>query len=312
MRIFGSDKMDVFLQRMGLQKGQPIIHPWINTAIERAQKKVEAQHFEVRKNLLKFDNVMNDQRRVIYDQRREIMTAVDVSDTIRDMRHEVIETAVTVAMPPNSYAEQWDMPLLKSEIFRILNIHVPAEDWAKEEGVDDVQVAERIKQEIDTKLEAKEKATSSATMRQLEKAVLLQLLDQAWKEHLLNLEYLRQGIVLRAYGQKDPLNEYRAESFAMFEGMLANLRERVTNALCLIELHAGADVQELPKPKAPQRTVLSRGEDPPLKRGELRRFEAPQFDANNPETWGATSRNAPCPCGSGKKYKYCHGAKAWG
>ena len=313
MRIFGSERMDSFLQRMNLPQGQAIIHPMINTAIERAQKKVEGQHFEVRKNLLKFDNVMNDQRRVVYEQRREIMATEDVSETIRDMRHEVIENLVAAAIPQGTYAEQWDVPLLKNDILRVLGFHAPVEEWVKEEGIDELQIAERIKETIDKKLTEKENNASSAVMRQIEKAILLQLLDQIWKEHLLNLEYLRQGIVLRAYGQKDPLNEYRTESFGMFEGMLDSLREKVTNALCLIELHAESEPPPLPQPPAAAKTVLSRGIDPmaPPQSTIPQPFEAPAFDKDNPETWNNTPRNAACPCGSGKKYKYCHGKSAW-
>jgi preprotein translocase subunit SecA len=308
MRIFGAEKMDSFLQRMNLPQGQAIIHPMINSAIARAQKKVEDQHLEVRKNLLKFDMVMNNQRRVVYDQRREIMASEDVSETIRDMRHEVIENFVSLAIPRDSYAEQWDVALLKSSVLRILGLHAPVEDWAKEEGIDESQIAERLKETIDKKMAEKESNASSQVMRQIEKAILLQLLDQTWKEHLLNLEYLRQGITLRAYGQKDPLNEYRAEAFAMFEGMLESLREKVTNALCLIEMHAESEPPPLPQPKPPSRTVLSRGVDlPPPQSTMPQPYEAPAFDKNDPETWAQIPRNAACPCGSGKKYKYCHG-----
>ncbi|MFH1158576.1 MAG: preprotein translocase subunit SecA [Pseudomonadota bacterium] len=313
MRIFGSEKMDSFLQRMGLERGQPIIHRWISAAIERAQKKVEAQHFEIRKNLLKFDNVMNDQRRVIYEQRREIMAAADVSETVNDMRNEVIENTVGLAIPRGTYAEQWDAALLKNDAHRILGIHIPAEEWVREEGIDEIKITERIRKTIDDKLAAKEQAIPAAVMRQIEKSILLQLLDQTWKEHLLNLDYLRQGIMLRAYGQKDPLNEYRTESFSMFEGMLAGLREKVTSALCLIELHADRPPPAIPQPKPPQRTILSRGAEPVIPSSMVPRpYEAPAFDGNNPETWGKTPRNAACPCGSGKKYKYCHGKAAWG
>jgi len=314
MRIFGSERMDAFLQRMNLPKGQAIIHPMINTAIERAQKKVEAQHFEVRKNLLKFDNVMNDQRRVVYDQRREIMAANDISDTVRDMRHETIETLVKAAIPHGSYAEQWEIPLLKNNLQRVLGISFPLEDWAKEEGIDELQITERIKETIDKKLAEKEARTSTPAMRGIEKAILLQMLDQIWKEHLLNLEYLRQGISLRGYGQKDPLNEYRTEAFAMFEGMLESLREKVTNALCLIELHAESDAPPpLPLPKAPTRTIMSHGaEAVPAPQSTLpKAVDIPAFDKDDPKTWTTTPRNAPCPCGSGKKYKYCHGQDAW-
>jgi preprotein translocase subunit SecA len=304
MRIFGSEKMDMFLRKMGLQHGQPIIHPWINTAIERAQKKVEGQHFEVRKNLLKFDNVMNDQRKVIYEQRREIMNAEDISEVVHDMRQEVVSNIATTAIPSGSYAEQWDASLIKTECLRLLGIHVPADAWTKEEGIDADIVRDRIAKIIDDKLAEKEVQLPQGLMRQLEKGILLQLLDQTWKDHLLNLDYLRQGIMLRAFGQKDPLNEYKSEAFSMFQQMLDGLREKVTTALCLIELHAEAnEPPPLPKLQGPQRTVLSRGEADPLHRT----IKMPEFSANNPETWTATPRNGACPCGSGKKYKYCHG-----
>lgn len=294
MRIFGSEKMDIFLQRMGLKEGQPIIHPWINTAIERAQKKVEAQHFEVRKNLLKFDNVMNDQRKVVYEQRRDIMESTDVADVIVDMRHETIDMIVANAIPQNSYAEEWDVQLIQNEAQRLLGIHVPADAWAKEEHIRAEDIGVRIKKAIDDRLAAKENPQTAPMMRQLEKTILLQTLDQTWKEHLLNLDYLRQAIVLRAFGQKDPLNEYKSEAFAMFEDMLESLREKVTAALCLIELHAETpSAVVIPMPKAPEHTMLMHGSEP-----------AAKIDA---ETWVNTPRNSPCPCGSGKKFKYCHG-----
>ena len=294
MRIFGSEKMDIFLQRMGLKEGQPIIHPWINTAIERAQKKVEAQHFEVRKNLLKFDNVMNDQRKVVYEQRRDIMESTDVADVIVDMRHETIDMIVANAIPQNSYAEEWDVQLIQNEAQRLLGIHVPADAWVKEEHIRAEDIGARIKKAIDDRLTAKENPQTAPMMRQLEKTILLQTLDQTWKEHLLNLDYLRQAIVLRAFGQKDPLNEYKSEAFAMFEDMLESLREKVTAALCLIELHAETpSAVVIPMPKAPEHTMLMHGSEP-----------AAKIDA---ETWVNTPRNSPCPCGSGKKFKYCHG-----
>ena len=307
MRIFGSDKMDVFLQKMGLKPGQPIIHPWINTAIERAQKKVEAQHFDVRKNLLKFDNVMNDQRKVVYDMRRDVMNSTDVSDIIVDMRHEVIEGIVSQAIPEGSYAEQWDAHGLRTDCQRLLGIAVPAEEWVREEGVDEQIITERVRAEIEGRLAAREAAMPAEILRQIEKSVLLQLLDQTWKEHLLNLDYLRQGIMLRAYGQKDPLNEYKTEAFAMFQQMLVTLRERVTTAMCLMELHADT-TPSVPELRQNVKTQLSRG---PEAKAETPAPQAPHltvaFDNNDPATWTKTPRNSACPCGSGKKYKYCHG-----
>ncbi|MDE1153808.1 MAG: preprotein translocase subunit SecA [Micavibrio sp.] len=309
MRIFGSEKMDMFLQKMGLKPGQPIIHPWINTAIERAQKKVEAQHFEVRKNLLKFDNVMNDQRKVIYEQRRELMGAGDVSEVVAEMRQEVVAAIAGTAIPKGTYSEQWDAHLLKTEATRLLGLHVPAEDWLKEEGIDETHIIERITKLVDEKMAAKEAVVSGPVMRQIEKSILLQLLDQTWKEHLLNLDYLRQGIVLRAFGQRDPLNEYKTEAFAMFQQMLDTLREKVTAALCLIEMHADTTPPPLPKARAPQQ-MTTRGPDTasrPLQDTTPQLAVATEFKQDDPATWSKTPRNSACPCGSGKKYKYCHG-----
>ncbi len=316
MRIFGSERMDKVLQFLGLEEGQAIIHPRINATIAGAQKKVEALHFESRKNILKFDNVMNDQRRVVYDQRREIMMADDISGTIHDMRHEVIDNLVADAIPQGSYAEQWDVDLLKSRSLRDLGLAIPAEDWAHEEGIDAEAIATRLKDMIDRKIAEKQAHVPPEIMHQIEKSILLQLLDQIWKDHLLNLEYLRQGIHWRGVGQKDPLNEYRTEAFRMFEGMLDSLREKVTGALCLIELHAEDEPQPLPQLKPPTNTILTHGDeaafDPTLgpafgPEGVPHPYEVPEFDQENPETWAKTPRNAACPCGSGKKYKYCHG-----
>ncbi|HYD18342.1 MAG TPA: preprotein translocase subunit SecA [Patescibacteria group bacterium] len=309
MRIFGSEKMDVFLQKMGLKPGQPIIHPWINTAIERAQKKVEAQHFEIRKQLLRFDNVMNDQRKVIYDQRREIMSTEDAAELVADMRAEVVNDIVANAIPAGSYAEQWDVQLLKTDANRLLGLHIPAEEWAKEEGVDEHVISKRLAELAEKKISEKSAIVIPEQMRAIEKTILLQLLDQTWKEHLLGLEYLRQGIMLRAYGQKDPLNEYKTEAFAMFHDMLNTLRERVTAALCKIEFHSEAP-PEPPRP-TPPKMVQSRGPDPARVREPMDTTPLPagsvDFRQDDPATWTKTPRNSACPCGSGKKYKYCHG-----
>ncbi len=311
MRIFGSEKMDMFLQKMGLKPGQPIIHPWINSAIERAQKKVEAQHFEIRKSLLRFDNVMNDQRKAIYDQRREIMSVEDSSELMNDMRHEVVHGIVEAAIPAGSYSEQWDLQLLKTDAMRFLALNIPAEDWAKEEGMDEHVATERLLKLSEDKLAAKTAQVHPEQLRMLEKSLLLDILDQTWKEHLLALEYLRQGIMLRAYGQKDPLNEYKTEAFAMFHDMLGLLRQRVTAAMAWVELHSEVPAE---MPRRPEPTMVqSRGPDParpprpevkdttPVYAGSV------EFKQDDPETWTKTPRNSACPCGSGKKYKYCHG-----
>ena len=306
MRIFGSERMDAFLGKMGVKRGQPIMHPWINTAIERAQKKVEAQHFEIRKNLLKFDNVMNDQRKVIYEQRREIMSSDDLSDVTTDMRHETIEELVARCVPPNSYPDQWDVATFKSEAHRLLAIDIPLDAWAKEEGIAAEDILEKSRALCDERMAHKSQGIPATIMRQIEKSLLLQILDQTWKEHLLNLEYLRQGILLRAFGQRDPLNEYKTESFTMFHDMLARIRENVTIALSVIEIKA--DSQPPALPETPPKNLVFRGGSlpPPMavpKAGPL----GPVFDQNDPSTWVKTQRNSPCPCGSGKKYKHCHG-----
>ncbi|TNE30930.1 MAG: preprotein translocase subunit SecA [Alphaproteobacteria bacterium] len=315
MRIFGSERMDVFLRKMGLPHGQPIVHPLINKSLERAQKKVEAQHYDIRKNLLKFDNVMNDQRKVIYEQRKEVMSSDDVSDIVRDMRHELIEDLVAAHMPPGTYAEHWNVETLKHETHRLLGLDELLEEWAKEEGVAQEEILEKLTDHSDRRMAEKAASFTPPVMRMVEKSVLLQLLDQSWRDHLQNLEHLRQGIFLRAYGQKDPLNEYKSEAFSMFEEMLDHMRENVTMALSLIEAGPESRIPSMPSSDT-IRTTAGRGEGlvPEQGAGEgdadmAGTYVKPDFDAKDPTTWGDTPRNAPCPCGSKLKYKHCHGKK---
>ncbi|HJT08401.1 MAG TPA: preprotein translocase subunit SecA, partial [Stellaceae bacterium] len=236
MRIFGSERMDGMLQRLGLKEGEAIIHRWINKALEKAQQKVEARNYEIRKQLLKFDDVMNDQRKVIYEQRKEIMASKDVAATITDMRHETIEAMVGRTMPENSLADQWDIDTLHEETLRVFNLELPVAEWAKEEGIAEGEVRERITQAVDAKMAQKAANYGADIMRMAEKSLLLQLLDQSWKDHLLQLDHLRQGINLRAYAQRDPLNEYKREAFQLFGDMLVGLRETVTRVLAYVEL----------------------------------------------------------------------------
>src|ERR1700722_16655235 len=236
MRIFGSERMDSMLQRLGLKEGEAIIHPWVNKALAKAQQKVEARNYDIRKQLLKYDDVMNDQRKVVYEQRREIMNARDVASTITDMRNETIEEMVALAIPENSLAEQWDTPALHAECLRLLALDLPLAEWAKEEGITGDEVRERITAAADRKMAEKSANYGPDLMRMAEKSLLLQLLDQTWKDHLLSLHHLRQGINLRAYAQRDPLNEYKREAFELFEAMLANLRQHVTSVLSHVEL----------------------------------------------------------------------------
>ena len=282
MRIFGSEKLDGMLQKLGLEKGEAITHPWINKAVEKAQSKVEAHNFEIRKQLLKYDDVMNDQRHVVFGQRREIMQAEDVHETVRDMRHDTIDNMVAEAIPQGSFADQWDAEKLGSSARNVLGVEVPAADWIAEDGIAETEITERLQQLSDRYMAEKAVRFSAQTMRMAEKSLLLQVLDQQWKEHLLQLEQLRQGISLRAYAQKDPLNEYKREAFMMFDSMLNSMRQTVTMALSRVEVRS---------PDAPQE-----------ERSAAQPSQRPTSHIDQ-----KISRNAPCPCGSGKKYKYCCG-----
>jgi preprotein translocase subunit SecA len=312
MRIFGSDRMGGMLARLGLKEGEAIVHPWINKALEKAQKKVEARNFDTRKNVLKYDDVMNNQRREVYAQRREFMQAPDVSETVADMRAEVINSAVSARIPERAYAEQWETAELAEDMRRLLNLDLPVVEWGREEGIDENVIRERIERAADTALAAKAANYGPELMRMIEKTLLLQLLDQVWKEHLLALDHLRQGIGLRAYGQRDPLNEYKTEAFALFNGMLDELKERVTMMIARVELGpAQAAPPELPPPPMMRE---SRGELPAyettgadVQSVTLLPPRATAVDPNDPATWRNSPRNAPCPCGSGKKFKHCHG-----
>ncbi len=323
MRIFGSQRMDGMLQALGLKEDEAIVHPWINKALEKAQAKVEARNFDIRKNLLKYDNVMNDQRKAIFEQRRELLSDADLSETIADMRHHVIDDLVTASIPEKSYAEQWDIATMNEAMQNIFGLDLPLADWAAEEGIGETEFHERLIKAADEKTAQKAANFGPQILRQIERAVLLQTLDGLWREHLVTLEHLRQVIGLRGYGQRDPLNEYKNESFTLFEHMLTRLREGVTGQLMHVEL-------------------ARQEEAPPLEPAELPPMEAHHFDPNtgedefaletanaggngrgaakgarvkkvgganpaDPSTWGKVQRNALCPCGSGKKYKHCHG-----
>ena len=302
MRIFGSQRMDGMLQKLGLKEGEAIVHPWINKALEKAQQKVEARNFDVRKNLLKFDDVMNDQRKVIYEQRKELMQVDDVSDEIVGMRHEVVDELVARCIPERAYAEQWDLPGLHEEVLRVFNLDLPIAEWGKEEGIADQEIKHRLVEAVDRKMAAKAADYGPEVMRMVEKSLLLQILDQAWKEHLLQLDHLRQGIGLRAYAQRDPLNEYKREAFNLFEQMLHDLRERVTSVLSHVELRVGPseEMSEALTPRGPSEMHESR-QDPAF-------AEAGGQQPAGEAAWASTPRNSPCPCGSGKKYKHCHGS----
>ncbi len=318
MRIFGSERMDGMLTKFGLEEGEAITHPWINKALEKAQQKVEARNFDIRKELLKYDDVMNDQRKVIFEQRIEIMGDEDVSDAITDMRHDVIEHAVAAHIPPKAYAEEWDTKGLRKKLQEVLDNDLSVDDWAEEEGIADEEIRERLIKASD-EYYAQRREAMSEFAPQVEKAVLLQTLDHLWREHLITLEHLRQVVGLRGYGQRDPLNEYKTEGFTLFESMLVRLRELTTGHLMRVELSDGGpdDMfdEELPEMEGHHIDPFT-GEDDMVQAGLA--FGTPLLDADasgsgemdpeNPATWGKVGRNQACPCGSGKKYKHCHGS----
>ncbi|MSO77097.1 MAG: preprotein translocase subunit SecA [Alphaproteobacteria bacterium] len=338
MRIFGSERMDTMLRRLGLKEGEAIIHAWINKALEKAQEKVEARNFEVRKNLLRFDDVMNDQRKVIYEQRRDIMRSDSLRETVADMRREVIADMIGTTMPENALPDQWDVKLLHEEVLRVTGLDLAIAVWATEAGMAASEIQQRIFDALDRKLAEKAANWGQELMRYAEKSILLQLLDQQWKEHLLNLDHLRQGIGLRAYAQRDPLNEYKREAFGLFDTMLVKLREAVTGALCHLEIQVrqpedlmprAPDMSRMRESHPDPRAADPRGADPmgadPLgamaeiaaaeagpgrPTRPMRMASAIASDPQDPTTWGKVPRNATCPCGSAKKYKHCHGRVA--
>ncbi len=312
MRIFGSDRMDGMLQKLGLQEDEAIVHPWINKAVEKAQGKVEARNFDIRKNILKYDDVMNDQRKVVFEQRREFMRTESVRETIDDMRHGVVEDTVSRRIPEDAYPEQWDAAGLQQDVVTYLNLELPIEDWAKEEGIADAELRERIRKIADEDYAARIERNTEEVMTYIEKQVLLQTLDHLWREHLVTLDHLRQVIGWRGYAQRDPLNEYKQEAFELFDGLIGRLREQVTGNLMRVEVR-------FEQPPEGGQTLDQGGGDnlPPPPAGFF--ANQPQFAATDgdlalaernpadPSTWGKVGRNELCPCGSGKKYKHCHG-----
>jgi preprotein translocase subunit SecA len=312
MRIFGSDQLGNMLTKLGLKEGEAIVHPWINKALEKAQQKVEARNFDIRKNLLKYDDVMNDQRKVVFEQRIDLMRETDVSETVADMRHSTIEELVSRHIPENAYPEQWDAKGLKDEVQALLSLELPIDEWVKEEGIADEEVRERITRAADEHMAAKVAKYGTDLMRYVEKSVLLQTLDHLWREHLVMLEHLRQVVGLRGYGQRDPLNEYKSEAFQLFDTLLNRLREIVSSQLMRVEV-----MNEPPQPEEPPVMQAHHvnpltGEDDMarLPAGMATPAVAAKRDAADPATWGKVGRNEPCPCGSGKKYKHCHGQLA--
>ena len=300
MRIFGSERMDSMLTKLGLKEDEAIVHPWINKALEKAQKKVEARNFDIRKNLLKFDDVMNDQRKVIFDQRIDLMRGEDLSETIADMRTEVIEDLVAENIPEKAYAEQWDAEGLNEGVQKFLNLDLPIEDWFQEEGIAEEDIIERITKAADEAADDRSERFGEEISTYVEKSIMLQTLDELWREHLVSLDHLRSVVGFRGYAQRDPLQEYKSESFELFQSMLANLRQFVTAKMMRVEIVTEAA-------EAPPAELPEMHENHPGDGNQSIAHAAEERDSNNPETWGKVGRNEACPCGSGKKFKHCHG-----
>jgi preprotein translocase subunit SecA len=335
MRIFGTDKLDGMLTKLGLKENEAIIHPWINKALEKAQQKVEARNFDIRKNILKYDNVMNDQRKVIFDQRVEWMQDAGVAEVVADMRHNAIDDLVAKHVPENAYPEQWDTAGLKEELKRMLGLDLPVDEWAKEEGIADEEIFARVERRADEHMAAKVAQWGADVIRYIEKSILLQTLDHLWREHLVMLDHLRQVVGLRGYGQRDPLNEYKSEAFSLFEAMSQSLREAVTAQLMRVEIMASPPPEQQ---MAPLPAMEAHKIDPTTGEDEMalalagaetlarhgiggaagggaalaaaREAQAPARNPKDPTSWGKVGRNEPCPCGSGKKFKHCHGRYA--
>jgi len=324
MRIFGSDRMETMLVKLGLKEGEAIVHPWINKALEKAQQKVEARNFDMRKNVLKFDNVMNDQRKVVFEQRRDMMAQESIEDIIAEMREGVVEDLVSEHVPHDAYPETWDIAGLDQAVKAQLNLELPLADWAKEEGIADEELRERIEKAAEEAYAAREQKNSTALTRYVEKQVLLQTLDHLWREHLVVLDHLRQVIGWRGMAQRDPLNEYKSEAFDLFDGLITKLREVVTAQLMRVEVSVEPPPGLTPPPMFGSHVDPATGEDEEALAGINAAIASGEFtpvalageepaaprDPNNPDSWGRVGRNEACPCGSGKKYKHCHGAVA--
>ena len=307
MRIFGTDRMDGMLQRLGLKDGEAIVHPWINKALERAQQKVEARNFDIRKNILKYDDVMNEQRKVVFEQRIDFMRAESVNDNVRDMRHQIVDDMVPRFVPPKAYPDQWDMEGLREEIGEIYNLDMPLSDWANEEGIADEEIISRLHDAVDRAAATRATEIGPNIMRQVEKSVLLQTLDQHWRDHLVTLEHLRQIVGLRGFGQRDPLSEFKLEAFSLFSDLLSALRQDVVRYIMRVQVETPPPMPEMPalEPVLPGDASIDPANIPAATPAGK---SAATLDPNDPTTWGKVARNAPCPCGSGKKYKHCHGA----
>jgi preprotein translocase subunit SecA len=315
MRIFGSERLDNVLSKLGMKEGEAIVHPWVNKSLERAQAKVEGRNFDIRKQLLKFDDVMNDQRKAIFGQRREIMEAEDITEVATDMRHQVVADLVDFYMPPKSYSDSWDSKGLYAACIEKLGLDIPVMKWAAEEGVDQDVMRERITEASDKLMVEKADAFGTDTMQSIEKQLLLQTIDAKWREHLLTLEHLRSVVGFRGYAQRDPLNEYKTESFQLFESMLNSLRQDVTQKLGQVrpitQAEQEAMAQQILAQQQARAAAVQAAPVAPVLVAPVGNPDSPTrlagFDDADPASWGNPGRNDTCPCGSGEKFKHCHG-----
>ena len=314
MRIFGSERLDKILSSLGMKEGEAIVHPWVNKSLEKAQAKVEGRNFDIRKQLLRFDDVMNDQRTAIFGQRLEIMQAEDVTEIAMDMRHQVIDDLIAEYTPPKTYSDDWKLDGLRDACRERLNMDLPIAAWAAEEGVDQGVLADRIIEASDKMMAEKTEAFGKPTMENIEKQVLLQAIDGKWREHLLRLEHLRSVIGFRSYAQRDPLNEYKTEAFQLFESLLEGLRVQVTEQLGRIRPLTREEQEQMMAQMLAQGQAAAAGEEAPKPQAEAAPAVAaaavPGFVEADPSTWGNPGRNDACPCGSGEKFKHCHGRLA--
>ena len=325
MRIFGSDRMENMLVKLGLKEDEAIVHPWINKALEKAQQKVEARNFDMRKNILKYDDVMNDQRKVVFEQRREMMASESLEEQVDDMRAGVVEDIITRFVPHDSYPETWDMDGMKAAVDNAFNVTLPLVDWQKEEGISDEEMRERLHKAAEEAYVNRVEANGAEVMRYVEKQIVLQVLDTLWREHLVTLDHLRQVIGWRGLAQRDPLNEYKSEAFQLFDELITQLRETTVSQLNRVEIaFEQPDHAAIPPTQATQVEPLNGNQDDlrdlMMRLGQsdgpapgktvmdaLGDADTPERDKDDPSTWGRVARNEPCPCGSGKKYKHCHG-----
>ncbi len=317
MRIFGSERMGVMLQHLGLPEGEPLVHPWISKALEKAQQKVEERNFDIRKNLLKYDDVMNEQRKVIYAQRRELMESDDVSEVLVDMYHDQIRNVIYKDITYGSSPKDWNLELINQDLSRLTGYIFPLQEWVSDAEMDSEKLVDLVCEAVDKSQAQKNASVPSDILRVVEKSILLQELDTLWKDHIATLDYMRHTIVLRAYGQKDPLNEYKKEAFNMFSEMLSQLGEKVSFILLrtVIKQNSAEKMEQQPSAmkevhESPVNLLSGKSESETMQAPEKPTtfsYGNQQVDPNNPSTWGKISRNDPCPCGSGKKYKHCHG-----